>query len=131
MLDGLQAAALDVLRGVASLLLSTFPTTVEEDRQQLAASSDADLQLALRFRIEKKRVLLDAINAISHKRKVRSPAPESTQTSARWTSQSQGEYEAGCTEVVAHASSTVLTATWFDAGTGGRLSRCDDGLTLA
>lgn len=70
--DGLQAAALDVLRGMASLLLSTFPTTVEEDRQQLAASSDADLQLALRFRIEKKRVLLNAIDAISHKRKVRS-----------------------------------------------------------
>jgi Rubisco LSMT substrate-binding len=73
--DGLQAAALDVLRGMASLLLSTFPTTVEEDRQQLAASSNADLQLALRFRIEKKRVLLDAIDAISHKRKVRVSEP--------------------------------------------------------
>jgi Rubisco LSMT substrate-binding len=69
----LQAAALDVLRGMASLLLSTFATTIEEDRQQLAASSNADLQLALRFRIEKKWVLLDAIDAISHKRKVRLP----------------------------------------------------------
>jgi Rubisco LSMT substrate-binding len=53
-----------------SLLLSSFATTVEQDRQQLAASSDADLQLALRFRIEKKRVLLNAIDAIGHKRRV-------------------------------------------------------------
>ena len=55
---------------MASLVLSAFTTSVEEDRQQLAASSDADLQLALRFRMEKKRILLHAIDAISHNRKV-------------------------------------------------------------
>lgn len=57
--------------GMASLVLASFPTTMEQDIQELDASSDADLRLALRFRIEKKRVLLHAINAIAHMRKVR------------------------------------------------------------
>jgi Rubisco LSMT substrate-binding len=63
--------ALDTLSNMASLLLSTFATTVEEDRHLLAASSDTDLQLALRFRMEKKGVLLNAINVMGRKRRVR------------------------------------------------------------
>lgn len=67
----MQAAAMDALSSMASLVLASFPTTVEQDVQEAQATSDADLQLAVRFRIEKKQVLLGAISAMSQRIKVR------------------------------------------------------------
>lgn len=64
-----EAAAMDALSSMASLVLASFPTTVEQDVQEAEATSDADLQLAVRFRMEKKQVLLGAISAISQRRK--------------------------------------------------------------
>lgn len=59
-----------VLSNIAKLLLSTFPTTIEEDAQLLRGAAAADEQLALRFRIEKKKILINAISRMSKRLQV-------------------------------------------------------------
>ncbi len=61
---------MSVLSNLAKLLLLTFPTTVEEDLKLLASTTAADEQLALRFRIDKKNILVHAVTRISKRLKV-------------------------------------------------------------
>ena len=56
-----------VLASICALALASFPTTSEEDEAELQACepTDGDLKLAIRFRMGKKRILVNAIRAIA------------------------------------------------------------------
>ena len=73
----LQLRALRTLAAVCTLVLGQFPGVPSEDEHQLATGLGTDkqplspeMQLALRFRMGKKRVLLQAIAAIADQVKV-------------------------------------------------------------
>lgn len=80
-----QVKALKTLAGVSVLLLSQFESTVDEDRMLLeggvARDGDAlsvEMQLAVRFRMAKKQLLLDAINDLQRRIQARTHVCEST-----------------------------------------------------
>lgn len=73
-----QARALKALVQLFSLVLGSFQTTAAEDAAALAALAPAaeDVHMAIAFRMEKKRTLVDAIRALAVRIKVRAtPEP--------------------------------------------------------
>lgn len=62
-----------MLAGVGTLLLSRFPTSLEDDRkllQESGAELSRDMRLALSFRMEKKQVLSELLQDIAHRIRV-------------------------------------------------------------
>ena len=68
-----QARALKSLVELFSLVLASFPTTAVEDAAALVnlAPAAADVRMAILFRMEKKRTLVEAIRALAVRIKVR------------------------------------------------------------
>lgn len=54
-----------MLINIALLLLSTFPTTIDQDQAILGGELPDDERLAIRFRMEKKRILANVISKLS------------------------------------------------------------------
>ncbi len=73
-----QVKALRMLAGVAAMLLTRFPTTLEQDRRALEDPGGLapDVRAAVQFRAEKKAVLSEALQDIAHRIRVR-PNPSS------------------------------------------------------
>jgi hypothetical protein len=70
-----QVAALRALSGLCAIALSRFSTTLQDDERALAAGAAGgaaaqDAELALRFRMGKKRLLLGALGTLGQRVKV-------------------------------------------------------------
>ena len=68
----LQVSAMRSLARIVALILSSFPTAIEEDEAALAAATATDLRSAIAFRLDKKRSLCDALRTIAARVKARS-----------------------------------------------------------
>lgn len=73
MLACMQVKALRMLAGMAAMLLTRFPTTLEQDRRALEDPGDLalDVRAAVHFRAEKKAVLSEVLQDIAHRIRVR------------------------------------------------------------
>ena len=72
---GAQVRALRMLTGLGALLLARFGTTAQADAELAAAATADDVALALRFRMEKKRLLASFLQDVAGRMKVPSPSP--------------------------------------------------------
>lgn len=72
-----QVKALRMVAGVAAMLLTRFPTTLEQDRRALAGGPEGgpelppDVRAAVQLRAEKKAVLSEVLQDIGHRIRVR------------------------------------------------------------
>ena len=66
-----------MVAGVAAMLLTRFPTTLEQDRRALAGGPEGepelppDVRVAVQLRAEKKAVLSEVLQDIGHRIRVR------------------------------------------------------------
>lgn len=81
MLCAAQVRTLRTLAAICTISLSQFSSVAPEDQQMLKLGVDAsgqplshELQLAVQFRLEKKRLLLHAVNEIGKQIQVRQAA---------------------------------------------------------
>ena len=74
---GAQVRALRMLTGLGALLLARFGTSLAQDAELLEAAAAEDVRMALRFRMEKKRLLSSFLQDVAARMKVPDQAASS------------------------------------------------------